>query len=220
MVGFALGASQVGGRPIMEFQFADFSTEAATQLGLNAGHLVSSAAGQPAPLLLRLPCGGGLTLGAFHSGEFEGLWSRFPGLKLLYPATPRRRSRRCWPAFTTAIPAWCSSTSCSTGARAATSISTATWRRSGGRGATRKGPTLTLVAFGAMVHEALAAADRSPADRSKCGTPACCSRWTWIRSSSRWARRGGCWWCRSAGETQGLGDRIISLGVPRGLAAS
>ena len=38
-------------------------------------------------MLLRLPCGGGLTMGAFHSGEFEGLWSRFPGLKLLYPAT-------------------------------------------------------------------------------------------------------------------------------------
>jgi len=43
--------------------------------------------GQPAPLLMRLPCGGGLTMGAFHSGEFEGLWSRFPGLKLIYPAT-------------------------------------------------------------------------------------------------------------------------------------
>ena len=39
--------------------------------------------------MLRLPCGGGLTVGAFHSGEFEGLWSRFPGLKLLYPATPQ-----------------------------------------------------------------------------------------------------------------------------------
>ena len=37
LVGFALGASQVGGRPILEFQFADFSTEVATQLGLNAG---------------------------------------------------------------------------------------------------------------------------------------------------------------------------------------
>ena len=40
MVGFALGASQTGGRPIIEFQFADFSTEAATQVGLNAGDLV------------------------------------------------------------------------------------------------------------------------------------------------------------------------------------
>ena len=40
IVGFALGASQTGGRPIVEFQFADFSTEATTQLGLNAGDLV------------------------------------------------------------------------------------------------------------------------------------------------------------------------------------
>ena len=86
LVGFALGASQVGGQPILEFQFADFSTEAVTQLGLNASTWYFRS-GRPAPLLFRLPCGGGLTMGAFHSGEFEGLWSRFPGLKLLYPAT-------------------------------------------------------------------------------------------------------------------------------------
>ncbi|MBD3344194.1 MAG: transketolase [Chitinivibrionales bacterium] len=86
--GFALGASQTGGRPIFEFQFADFSTEAVTQLGLNSGTWYFRT-GTPAPLLFRLPCGGGITLGAFHSGEFEGLWSRFPGLKLLYPFTPQ-----------------------------------------------------------------------------------------------------------------------------------
>ncbi|MDO5576427.1 MAG: thiamine pyrophosphate-dependent enzyme [Fibrobacter sp.] len=86
--GFCLGASQVGAYPIMEFQFADFSTEAVTQIGLNAGtwFFRSEAA---APLLFRLPCGGGVTLGAFHSGEFDGLWSRFPGLKLFYPVTPQ-----------------------------------------------------------------------------------------------------------------------------------
>jgi 2-oxoisovalerate dehydrogenase E1 component len=86
--GFALGASQTGGRPIMEFQFADFGTEAVTQLGLNAATWFYRS-GCPAPLLVRMPCGGGITLGAFHSGEFEGLWSRFPGLKLLYPSTPQ-----------------------------------------------------------------------------------------------------------------------------------
>lgn len=87
-VGFALGASQIGARPVMEFQFADFSTEAVTQLGLNCGTWFFRS-GSPAPVVLRLPCGGGITLGAFHSGEFEGLWSRFPGLKLLYPSTPQ-----------------------------------------------------------------------------------------------------------------------------------
>jgi len=87
-VGFCLGASQVGSRPIMEFQFADFSTEAVSQLGMNAGTWFFRA-GRPAPLLFRLPNGAGITLGAFHSGEFEGLWSRFPGIKLFYPASPQ-----------------------------------------------------------------------------------------------------------------------------------
>ena len=86
--GFCLGASQVGSRPIMEFQFADFSTEAVSQIGLNAATWYYRA-GRPAPLLFRLPCGAGVTLGAFHSGEFDGLWSRFPGLKLFYPVTPQ-----------------------------------------------------------------------------------------------------------------------------------
>jgi 2-oxoisovalerate dehydrogenase E1 component len=87
-VGFCLGASQTGSLPVMEFQFADFATEAVTQLGLNAGTWFFRA-DKEAPLLMRLPCGAGIGLGAFHSGEYEGLWSRFPGLKLLYPATPQ-----------------------------------------------------------------------------------------------------------------------------------
>ena len=86
--GFCLGASQVGALPILEYQFADFSTEAVTQLGLNSGTWFFRT-DSPAQLLFRLPCGGGINLGAFHSGEFDGLWSRFPGLKLFYPVTPQ-----------------------------------------------------------------------------------------------------------------------------------
>ncbi|MCX7727037.1 MAG: hypothetical protein N2053_09340, partial [Chitinispirillaceae bacterium] len=87
-VGLCIGASQTGLLPIMEFQFADFSTEAATQLGLNAGSWYFRS-GSPAQILFRLPCGAGISLGAFHSGEFEGIWSRFPGLKIFYPVTPQ-----------------------------------------------------------------------------------------------------------------------------------
>ena len=86
ITGFALGASQTGALPIVEYQFADFATEATTQIGLNCGTWFFRS-GCPAPILLRLPCGGGITLGAFHSGEFDGLWARFPGLKVLYPYT-------------------------------------------------------------------------------------------------------------------------------------
>ena len=51
MVGFALGASQLGAEPILEFQFADFGTEAVSQLGLNAATwFFRSGHAAPAPV--------------------------------------------------------------------------------------------------------------------------------------------------------------------------
>jgi 2-oxoisovalerate dehydrogenase E1 component len=160
LVGFALGASQIGAQPIMEFQFADFSTEAVSQLGLNAGTWYYRS-GSPAPILLRLPCGGGLTMGAFHSGEFEGLWSRFPGIKLLYPATAQETFEALLAGFYDPNPClvlenkllyWSKSGPIDFDGQLAP-----VWR------ARRysEGKDLTLVAFGAMVYEALAAATNS-----------------------------------------------------------
>jgi 2-oxoisovalerate dehydrogenase E1 component len=86
--GYAIGLALNGHRPIEEFQFADFATEATTQIALNAGtmHFRSGAA---CPLVFRLPCGGGLTFGSFHSQELESLFLSMPGLKALYPSTPQ-----------------------------------------------------------------------------------------------------------------------------------
>lgn len=83
--GYAIGLAVNGHRPIEEFQFADFCTEAATQITLNAAtyHFRS---GQRVPLVLRLPCGGGLTFGSFHSQELESMLLSMPGLKALYPS--------------------------------------------------------------------------------------------------------------------------------------
>jgi 2-oxoisovalerate dehydrogenase E1 component len=86
--GYAIGLALGGNRPIEEFQFADFATEAVTQITLNAAtmHFRSGAA---CPLVLRLPCGGGLTFGSFHSQELESLFLSMPGLKGLYPSNPQ-----------------------------------------------------------------------------------------------------------------------------------
>ncbi len=159
-VGFALGASQVGALPIIEFQFADFATEATSQLGLNTGTWFFRS-GCPAPLLFRLPCGGGLTMGAFHSGEFEGLWSRFPGLKILYPATPQETYESLIAGFYDRNPClvlehkllyWSKAGPIDFDGDVAN-----VWRA---RRYT-EGNGVTLVAFGAIVHEAIAAADVS-----------------------------------------------------------
>lgn len=86
--GYAIGLALCGHRPIEEFQFADFSTEAATQITLNAA-TYHFRAGAKVPLVLRLPTGGGLTFGSFHSQELESFFLSMPGLKALYPSTPQ-----------------------------------------------------------------------------------------------------------------------------------
>jgi 2-oxoisovalerate dehydrogenase E1 component len=86
--GYAIGMALNGHRPIEEFQFADFATEATTQITMNAAtmHFRSGAA---CPLVFRLPCGGGLTFGSFHSQELESFFLAMPGIKALYPSTPQ-----------------------------------------------------------------------------------------------------------------------------------
>jgi 2-oxoisovalerate dehydrogenase E1 component len=215
VVGFALGASQVGGEPIVEFQFADFSTEAATQIGLNAATWYFRG-GVEAPILLRLPCGGGLTMGAFHSGEFEGVWSRFPGLKLLYPATAQETFEALVAGFYDRNPClvlehkllyWSKSGDIDFDGDLAS-----VWRP---RRYT-EGDDLTLVAFGAMVHESLAAAARSglgvevwnpfvlqPVDLAPI-----------LRSVKKTGRLAVVQEC---GETQGIGERVIAAVARAGL---
>ncbi|MDF9833155.1 2-oxoisovalerate dehydrogenase E1 component [Ereboglobus sp. PH5-5] len=86
--GFTIGLALGGRRPIEEFQFADFSTEAVTQITQNAA-TYRFRSGAQVPLVLRFPCGGGITLGSFHSQELESLFTAFPGIKALYPSNPQ-----------------------------------------------------------------------------------------------------------------------------------
>ncbi|PTX97711.1 alpha-ketoacid dehydrogenase subunit alpha/beta [Opitutus sp. ER46] len=86
--GYAIGLALNGHRPIEEFQFADFSTEATTQITQNAATM-HFRSGASCPLVFRLPAGGGLTFGSFHSQELESFFLAMPGLKALYPSTPQ-----------------------------------------------------------------------------------------------------------------------------------
>jgi 2-oxoisovalerate dehydrogenase E1 component len=85
--GYAIGLAVCGHRPIEEFQFADFATEAMTQITLNAATM-HFRSGASCPLVLRLPCGA-VGLGSFHSQELESMFLSMPGLKALYPSNPQ-----------------------------------------------------------------------------------------------------------------------------------
>jgi 2-oxoisovalerate dehydrogenase E1 component len=86
--GFAVGAAEMGLRPVVEMQFSDFSTDAVTQIGVNSGTYYFRT-GLPLPLTIRMPTGGGLSYGPFHSQDLEGLYASFPGLKIVYPSFPQ-----------------------------------------------------------------------------------------------------------------------------------
>ena len=86
--GYAVGLALNGHRPIEEFQFSDFVTEAATQITLNAA-TYRFRSGAAVPMVFRLPTGGGLTFGSFHSQELDSFLLAMPGLKALYPSTPQ-----------------------------------------------------------------------------------------------------------------------------------
>lgn len=86
MVGMAIGAAISGMRPIVEMQFADFSSIAFNQIVNHAGtHFYRT--GVPVPITVRLPCGGTPGSGPFHSQMVEALYGHYPGLVVVTPAT-------------------------------------------------------------------------------------------------------------------------------------
>jgi pyruvate dehydrogenase E1 component beta subunit/2-oxoisovalerate dehydrogenase E1 component beta subunit len=86
MVGTAIGAALEGMRPIVEMQFADFSSTALNQILNNAGtHYWRTNV--PVPITVRLPSGGTKGSGPFHSQSMESLYAHYPGLIVMTPAT-------------------------------------------------------------------------------------------------------------------------------------
>ena len=89
LVGIALGASFRGLRPIAEIQFSDFVWPAANQLIGEAARVRYGTNGAVAvPLVVRIPYGGGIHGGLFHSQNVEAYFCHTPGLKVVAPATP------------------------------------------------------------------------------------------------------------------------------------
>lgn len=87
VVGAALGLSLEGYKAIMEMQFADFVTVGFNQIINNLAKIYYRW-GQNADVVIRMPTGGGVGAGPFHSQSNEAWFVHTPGLKVVYPATP------------------------------------------------------------------------------------------------------------------------------------
>src|SRR5512135_3278842 len=86
MIGLAVGAAVEGMRPIIEMQFADFSSVGFNQI-INQAATLHWRTRVPCPITVRLPSGGTSGSGPFHSQSLEGLYAQYPGLIVLTPAT-------------------------------------------------------------------------------------------------------------------------------------
>jgi 2-oxoisovalerate dehydrogenase E1 component len=87
IVGAALGLSLEGYKSMMEMQFADFVTVGFNQIVNNLAK-IHYRWGQNADVVIRMPTGGGVGAGPFHSQSNEAWFTKVPGLKVVYPSTP------------------------------------------------------------------------------------------------------------------------------------
>lgn len=86
MVGLAVGAALQGKKPIVEMQFADFGTIALNQFA-NMASTHFYRTGVPINITMRMPCGGTPGGGPFHSQCLEALFAHYPGLIVMTPAS-------------------------------------------------------------------------------------------------------------------------------------
>ncbi len=89
IVGAAVGMAAFGLRPCVEIQFADYMYPAYDQIVSEAARLRYRSAGDfSAPLTVRMPVGGGIFGGQTHSQSPESLFTHVAGLKTVMPSNP------------------------------------------------------------------------------------------------------------------------------------
>lgn len=88
IIGAGLGLSLKGIKSVIEMQFADFVTCGFNQIVNNLAKLYYRW-GQNADVVIRMPCGGSVGAGPFHSQTNEAWFTKVPGLKVVYPSNPQ-----------------------------------------------------------------------------------------------------------------------------------
>ncbi|MFG3521824.1 pyruvate dehydrogenase [Nocardia sp. 852002-20019_SCH5090214] len=158
-VGAGIGAALAGMRPIVEIMTVNFSLLALDQILNNAATLRHMSGGQlGVPLVIRMATGPGRQLAAQHSHSLEAFYAHIPGLRVVCPATVADARGMLWTALQDPDPvvifepiSLYNSGSELPEDAGAVDIDAAAIRRGG--------TDVTLVAYGATVPVALAAAD-------------------------------------------------------------
>jgi pyruvate dehydrogenase E1 component beta subunit len=91
IAGLSVGLAAQGFRPVAEIQFTGFIYPTIDQLINHAARLRTRTRGRlSCPLVLRSPCGGGIRAVEHHSESPEALFAHIPGLRVVIPSSPAR----------------------------------------------------------------------------------------------------------------------------------
>ena len=165
IVGLAIGAAIEGMRPIIEMQFADFSTAGFNQI-INQAATLFWRTNMPCPITIRLPSGGTEGGGPFHSQCMETIYAHYPGLIVMTPATVEDAYSMLLDAVAIDDPViFCEHKFLYRHLKAEKLPTEA--MPTGKARIARAGRDMTIVAYSAMVHDALAAADELATEGSE-----------------------------------------------------
>jgi len=167
IMGTSIGLAMAGMRPIPEIQFEGFMGPAHDQLVNHAARFRNRSRGSVTiPLTVRVPWGGGIHAPEFHSDSPEAIYTHLPGMKVVCPATPYDAKglllsairdpdpviffepKRVYRSFREDVP------------------DDEYLIPIGKAKVVQEGSDLTLVTWGSMVFECLAALDKLPEDQS------------------------------------------------------
>jgi 2-oxoisovalerate dehydrogenase E1 component subunit beta len=160
IAGMSIGMAVEGLKPVAEIQFSGFGYTTIDQILNHAGRMRHRTQGRlTCPMVLRAPCGAGIHAPEHHSESPETMFSHIPGIRVVYPSSPRRAYGLLLAAIRDPDPVVFLEPTrlyrlvkeeVSDDGQAAQLDACFT---------AREGSDITLVAWGAMVQETLAAAD-------------------------------------------------------------
>ena len=161
IAGMAVGLAAQGLRPVAEIQFLGFACSTIDQVLNHAARIRNRTRGRlSCPMVLRAPFGGGIKAPEHHSESTEALFAHIPGLRVVIPSSPGRayglllaairdpdpviflEPKRIYRSHKQAVP--------DNGEALPLDVCFVL----------RPGSDVTLVSWGAMIHETLNAADQ------------------------------------------------------------
>ncbi|KUO94870.1 alpha-ketoacid dehydrogenase subunit beta [Ferroacidibacillus organovorans] len=161
IAGLATGLALQGFRPIAEIQFFGFVFEAMDEIAGQAARMRFRSGGRyTSPIVYRAPFGGGVKTPEMHADSLEGLLLQTPGLKVVIPSNPYDAKGLLISAIRDNDPVFFLEHMKLYRSMRAEVPEEAYTLPLGKAAVVRPGKDLTVVAYGAMVHTALKAADQ------------------------------------------------------------